>query len=33
MEYEKRTVNKDEERDIIIGLIVSTEFIKQIKPV
>jgi replicative DNA helicase len=33
MEYTKRSVNKDEERDIVIGLIVSSEFIRQIKPV
>ena len=33
MEYSKRTVSKDSERDIVIGLITSEEFIKAVKPV
>lgn len=31
MNYERRIVSKNDERDIITGLIVSTEFIKQIR--
>lgn len=33
MEYERRSVSKDQERDLITGMIVSSEFIKQINPV
>ena len=33
MEYERRSIDKDPERDIIIGFIISDEFIKQVNPV
>ena len=33
MEYERRRVESDRERDIIKGMIVSSEYLKKIKPV
>jgi len=32
MEYSRREVNQDRERDIVIGLIVSDQFIKEVLP-